>query len=163
MIEKHTFCDTIICLRSYLDGLDSFEKSLGTYFTGNFLTDIIGKTITTLAQGFFSTREIDEYFVGGTLCDDSDETFKWNFETIEELLYHYTCSADFGRELGMMDETYKITDADDKVVKSYNGDTPEEVYTIIVDFLNRDDSYYHTINCCSVGRGKVAKNETDIS
>ena len=86
MIERHTFRETLYTLRDYIDGLDRFEKSLETYFSDNFLTKIIDRTITTLAQGFFPTSEVDEYFVGGGLCDDCDEVFKTNFEMVGRII-----------------------------------------------------------------------------
>ena len=162
MIEKHTFCDLIYQLRDYWDGVVSLEKSLGTMFDNNFLTKVLDRTITTIAKGFFSTEDIDKWFVGSNSpCDDCDQSFKMNFETIEDLLYHYTCTSDFGREWGMMDDTYVITDKDGKTVETFDGDTPEELYSIIIKFLSRNDDNNHLINCSSVGRGKL-KNETDI-
>ena len=162
MIERHTFRDTLYNLRDYMDGLDRFEKSLETYFSENFLTIIIDKTITTLAQGFFASEKVDEYFVGNKLCDDCDEIFRTNFETIEELLYHYTCSSNFGREWGMMDDTYIVKNRDGAIIQTFDGDTPEELYDIIVKFMARNDDNIHIIDCSSLNRGKK-KDETDIS
>lgn len=162
MIERHTFRETLYTLRNYIDGLDRFEKSLETYFSDNFLTKIIDRTITTLAQGFFPTSEVDEYFVGDKLCDDCDEIFKTNFETIEDLLYHYTCSSNFGREYGMMDDTYVIKNKDGEVIQSFNGDSPDDLYTIITKFMARNDDNIHIIDCSSLNRGKK-KDEVTIS
>lgn len=163
MIEKHTFCSILYQLRDYWDGVQNLEKSLGTMFDNNFLTKVFDQMMTTLAKGFFSTDEINKWFVGSnSLCTDCDETFEFNFETIEDLLYHYTCNSNFGREQGLMDETYIIKDTNDVIIESLDGNTPEELYDIIIKFLNRNDNNKHILDCSTINRGKKV-NEVNIS
>jgi hypothetical protein len=159
MIEKHTFCDLMYQTKEYWDGVQNLEKSLGAMFDNNFLTKMFDKMLTTLARGFFSTDELNKFVAP---CDDYDKTLEFNFETIEDLLYHYACNSDFGREWGLMDETYVIKDKNNNILVSFDGDTPEELYDIIIKFLSRNDDNRHFINCSAIHRGK-GKDEINIS
>lgn len=163
MIEKHTFCDLMYQTRDYWDGVLKMEESLNIYFDDNFLTKMFDKMMTSLARSFFDSEQLSKVFADTPdPSGDCDQVLVYNYETVEDLLYHYTCNSNFGREWGLMDDTYIIRDKEGKVINSFDGDTPEELYDIIIKFISRDDDNHHTINCSTVGRGK-SKNENNLS
>lgn len=169
MIEKHTFCSTLNSLKNYCGGLYELEKAINVMFDNNFLVNIIDETISTLTQSFFDTDKIEAHVDTGrlsTVCDD--EVFKFNYETIEELLYFFSIDGMFGEDTSILTGVYTISDDNSNTVEAFDATTPGELYEIIIKFLNRNDNRQHHIRCCRPGRvvatpGEEIKNESNLS
>lgn len=157
MINKYAFSSIIYALKSYNKGLDAFEAGLGIQINENYMVKLFDDIIEPLTDSFFNQEELEE-----NICDidgihfahNCNREFKDNWETINELIYHFCFNGDFGDKPEVLTERLVIKDNQGEDIESYDALTTEQLYEVIVRFLNRindsDETLTYYINCSSI-------------
>lgn len=157
MINEYAFSSIIYALKSYNKGLNAFETGLGMHVNENYMVKIFDDIIEPLTDSFFSQEELEENIsdVDGThFAYCCNREFKDNWETINELIYHFCFNGDFGDRPEVLTERLVIKDNQGEDIESYDTLTAEQLYEVIVRFLNRindsDETLTYYINCSSI-------------
>lgn len=134
MIDKHTFENFIKILESYECGLSELETTLNVTFDNNFLTHTVDKMIDTLSESFFTQEQL------------KDIDYVCQIETVKDLLYHYCFTAEFGLLTDRLKGLY-IENEGKADERKFDCLTEEQLYDIIVRYVNPENTFNITINC----------------
>mgnify|MGYP003308592471 CR=1 FL=1 len=142
MINKACFCGILNVLEQVSYQANHLKRFIGRdinedEFPYNYMID----QIHFLADGFFNDAQLESNRCGNrNFFYDCDKEFKSNYEVVRDLIYHYCFTSEFGRSLNCNTENV-LTVMDrvkDTSICNFDMTTCEELYTLIVEWINRD-------------------------
>ena len=134
MIDKHTFENFIKILESYECGVSELETTLNVTFDNNFLTHTLDKMIDALSESFFTQEQLKNI------------DYVCQIETVKDIIYHYCFTAEFGLKQDKLQRLYIENEGKGEEV-SFDCTTVEQLYDIIVRYINPKNICNITINC----------------
>jgi len=107
----HVVTELIEMLDKYEVGLTKFENALQVYIDDNWMSQVFEKTINALVLMFFTEDEV-EVINKSRIADNDEEAKEFEiirsqYETINELIYHFICIGECGRNEAVLKGIYK--------------------------------------------------------
>ena len=135
MLDKRTFCRFLDILEEHTAGIDTLEQALRVTFDNNFLTNILDKSLDTIAESFFTDEQL------------TNLDYLPQVETVKDILYHYAFKGEFGLKTGELQRLY-VEDEGLKTEFVLNAFNSEELYDIVNRYLNPPTvAKTYSINC----------------
>ena len=139
MIARQTFKSLINVVVSIEKGITELEDTLRVHFDRNWMTNASCDIITAIANGFFDT---DTWNKRGAIEDAQ-------IETIEELLYHFIYMEDCGNDSEHCKTKLVRVSKDNSEETALSCTNLDELFNIILTYLQRDDLNFHFNYCHS--------------
>lgn len=139
--EWLTLIDTMSETYATIRGL---EKTLNVNLETNGVTQLFDLCLDMLMDCFFTEEQVTEYSqthyfrYNSTDNNTEEDKFKFDYETVTEAILYWTCTTDFGHNQELVKRMMVVTDKDNKIVRQYDCYTSEDLYDLIVAYLNRD-------------------------
>ena len=123
MIEKHTFVDLLNTLETFVNGNDSLQTALSTYFDENYLTETEAALTDILSNAFF---------------EDIDAVEQYYIDTVYDLISFYAYTCDFNNNPNTSKYLYEcvIINEGKPNEERLSIDDGDMLYDIIMRYLN---------------------------